>query len=261
MQNLPAYCIGELIHNPDVAKYFEQKGLKKIKTPEDAVPGVALIRAHGIPDSLEKSFVESGYKLIDSTCPNIVISKEKIRKYHKEGRAVIVLGVKGHAETVCLLGTQSEEGQIIPCLLATEHDDYNTVACTLGPDSPVLVITQTTFPKDSYDRAIAVLKSRFKDIVIGNSPCNACVLRQKATLDLAHKCDAVVVVGGKNSENTSNLASVVKNEGKKAYLVENSADLERDLIAELNRYDRLGIVSGTSTPGPVIEEVIAKLYN
>jgi len=260
-ENLPAYSIGALIHNADITSFFEREGLKVIKKPEDAAPGIALIRAHGIPDSLREDFTKAGFRLVDSTCQNILSTKKKIREYHKAGRKIIVLGIKDHAETLCLLGTKTEDNKDIECTFVSDKDNFKQAVASMNPDEPVLVVTQTTFPKDLYFKAVAVFRLHFKDIVIGNKPCHACVMRQVAALNLADECDAVLVVGGKKSENTNNLADIVRQTGKPVWLIENEREMDRNLVEEINKFDKVGICSGTSTPTVIIEEVIAKLYN
>jgi 4-hydroxy-3-methylbut-2-enyl diphosphate reductase len=260
-ENLPAYSIGALIHNADITRYFESEGLKVIKKPEDATPGIALIRAHGIPDSLREDFIKAGYKLVDSTCHNILSTKKKIREAHNEGRKVIVLGVKNHAETLCLLGTRTEDGKDIECTFISETDNFKAAVASIDPETPIIVVTQTTFPKDLYFQAVAVIRLHFKDIVIGNKPCHACVMRQVAALNLADECDAVIVVGGKKSENTNNLAEIIKQTGKPVWLIENGREIDNSFVEIIRKFDKVGVCSGTSTPTEIIEEVIAKLYN
>ena len=260
-ENLPAYSIGALIHNEDITSSFEREGLRVIKRPEDAPPGIALIRAHGIPDSLREDYTKAGFKLVDSTCLNILTTKKKIRDYYKAGRKIVVLGIENHAETLCLLGTNTEEGKTIECTFISDKDNFKEAVAPLDPDAPVLVVTQTTFPKDLYFQAVAVFRLHFKDIVIGNKPCHACVMRQAAALNLADECDGVLVVGGKRSENTNNLADIVRQTGKPVWLIENDRDMDDKLVKEIRQYDKVGLCSGTSTPTAIIEEVIAKLYN
>ena len=258
-ENLPAYSIGALIHNADITNYFEREGLKVIKKPEDATPGIALIRAHGIPDSLREDFIKAGYRLVDSTCQNIFSTKKKIREYYKTGRKIIVLGIRNHAETLCLLGTKTEDDKDIECTFVSDKDNFREAVASMNPEEPVLVVTQTTFPKDLYFQAVAVFRLYFKDIVIGNKPCHACVMRQVAALNLADECDAVLVVGGKKSENTNNLADIVSQTGKPVWLVENGREMDENLIKTIRQFGKVGICSGTSTPIDIIEEVIAEL--
>jgi 4-hydroxy-3-methylbut-2-enyl diphosphate reductase IspH len=86
-------------------------------------------------------------------------------------------------------------------------------------------------------------------------------MRQAAALNLADECDGVLVVGGKRSENTNNLADIVRQTGKPVWLIENDRDMDDKLVKEIRQYDKVGLCSGTSTPTAIIEEVIAKLYN
>lgn len=260
-KGLPCYSIGDLIHNKDVVNYFNEKGLCVIKDPKDAPAGVALIRAHGIPDSDKRAFKSAGFELLDSTCPTVLKGANAIRKAASQGKDVIVIGFKGHAETLGLQGVEVEEGVLAKTLLITSADDAKRFVQSnaLKDDAPVFVVTQTTFPRDEYEEIASILKGRFKDIGFGNVPCPACKRRIDDAVSAALKCDAAVVVGGADSANTRNLANEVRKTGRPVFFVENAAGLDDDALSKMAQYGSVALLSGSSTPMWVIEEVEARL--
>jgi len=260
-KDLPCYSIGDLIHNKDVVDYFKERGLCVIKDPKDAPAGVALIRAHGIPDSDKRAFVNAGFELLDSTCPTVLKGANAIRTAASQGRNIIVLGFAGHAETLGLQGVEVEEGVLARTQLITSVDDAQRFVKSnaLDDDDPVFVVTQTTFPRDEYERIASILKAKFKDIGFGNVPCPACKRRMDDAVATTQRCDAAVVVGGVDSANTRNLANEVKKTGRPVFFVENAAGLDDNLLSKIAQFDSVALLSGSSTPMWVIEEVEARL--
>lgn len=256
-KGLPSYSLGKLIHNDDVVSSFEKKGLHSIKTPEGNAPGVALIRAHGIRDCEKRAFKEANFELIDSTCPTVLKGADAIRKAAREGKIVIIIGFDGHAETVGLQGVEIEEGVLAKTTLVTSLEDAKKLIQSneINSDEEVFVVTQTTFPKEDYISITSSLKENYKNIGFGNAPCVLCEKREQAGYELACQCDCAVVVGGRNSANTKNLAKKAQESGKPVFLVENSAKMGQNLVQELKKYETVALLSGSSTPIEEIEKV------
>jgi len=260
-RNLPCYSIGELIHNRDVVDFFKEKGLGIIGSPNEAPVGVALIRAHGMPDADKRAFEGAGFELFDSTCPTVQKGANAIRKASRQGKRIIVLGFKDHAETLGLQGLEDKENNIIETHLLVSVDDAKAFVSsnTIGRDEPVFVVTQTTFPRNLYEEIATILKAHFKDIGFGNVPCLACKRRIDDAVSTALGCDAAVVVGGKGSANTRNLANEVERVGKPVFFVENAAGLDADMVEKIVQYGSIALLSGSSAPMWVIEDVEARL--
>ncbi len=257
-KGLPAYSIGNLIHNPNVIRTFEQKGLKVIRRPQDGERGVALIRAHGISDALRKEFTDAGFELMDSTCPVILRTQDIIRR-ESRGRVIVVIGVKDHAETRCLAGTVTEDGREIESLTVSCEADLGPLFAKYGPQNPVCAVTQTTFPPQLYELLKQRLGGYFSDIVFPNGLCNACIGRSAAAVELLAQNGSAVVIGGKESENTANLAMNLRASGKVVVLIENQDDLDDQTMRTLFENQKVVVCSGTSTPDYVIDSVVSKL--
>ena len=126
----------------------------------------------------------------------------------------------------------------------------------------IVVVVQTTFPEKEFLAIRRYLKAHFRNIHFSTSPCGATSSRIKAALELSSQCDAVLVIGGRNSENTKGLARSLKVTGKPVFCVENEKDLDADLLKKLGGFSVLGLCSGSSTPTSVIravEEILEKL--
>ena len=255
--NKPCYSIGSIIHNKDVVKRFQDLGMVTTTKADGLVPGIALIRAHGIPDSLRRSYIEAGFTLVDSTCPIVAKGAVTLRNAASKRIRTIIIGVKGHAETEGLQGVETEVGKTVESVLLCSIDDAKALveSNTIAEDEKIVVVVQTTFPDSEFKIIRDVLKAYFKDIRFSNVPCGATEKRQKAALALASECDAVVVIGGRESENTKVLASVVRRSGKPVFCIENAGDINCDMRKELSAFSTVGICSGSSTPTSAIRKV------
>lgn len=260
----PCYSIGNLIHNEDVVKHFQKQGLVTIETPSDAQPGIALVRAHGIPDSDRRAFQNAGYELLDSTCPIVAKGSNHLRNAALKGKRTMVIGVKGHAETVGLLGVEVSEGKIVQSALICSMDDAKDVveSGVFDANEEIVVVTQTTFKAAEFQRIRKYLKESYHNIRFSTSPCGASTSRVAAVLELAKNTDAIVVVGGKASENTKGLAIAAAKVGKPVFEILNETEIDDAMKSRLSGFETVGICSGSSTPTYVlkaVEDVLSKL--
>lgn len=257
-EGIPCYSIGALIHNNDVVRHFTGLGMKEISNPLNNPPGIALVRAHGMPDKDKRAFRDAGFKIIDATCPIVAKNSTALKNAAQKGLVTIIIGVRGHAETIGLQGVELDDLTPVHSILLCCADDAQTFVLhnNLNPEQKIVAVTQTTFSDSEFQAIRTILKSHFKNIRFSNQPCGATKNRQKATIELANQCDAVIVVGGKNSENTKALARVVlQNTTKSAFCIENKQDLDEKLLNQLKQYSTIGICSGSSTPTSVIREI------
>ena len=234
-ENIPCYSIGQIIHNKDVVRRFTDLGMQVTEQPEGFVPGVALIRAHGIPDSLRRRYADSGFALVDSTCPIVAKGASALRKAAQNGKKTIIIGVKGHAETIGLQGVEYPEGTVVPSRLICCMEDAQALVSSgeFSESEEIVVVVQTTFPEREFLSIRRYLKAYFRNIRFSTSPCGATSSRIKAALELSSQCDAILVIGGRNSENTKGLARALDVTGKPVYFIENEKDLDKDLLSKL----------------------------
>ena len=252
---IPCYSIGTLIHNNSVAKHFTDRGLKIIEKPSDAKPSAALVRAHGISDFLRKDFESNGFELKDATCANILKTKQLIKEAYANGRTIVVIGLEKHAETVCLAGNMKHDGTPIPVFVVQNADNALSFIREHRAEEKVSVFVQTTFEEKLYNDISDILRKHFISCVFENGLCPVCIARRRAALELAGATDAVVVVGGKKSQNTKSISAIIRETGKEVFEVETVKDIDKTMVEKIRVLKSVGICGGTSTPQEDLEAV------
>lgn len=244
------YCLGELVHNNDVIKELEQKGVTFIENIEDA-DGKTIIRAHGVPKEIYEKANKLGIEIIDLTCPNVLKIHNIAEKYANDGYYIFLVGGKKHPETIGSYSFCGENSSIIESLDDIENAITNLKISNL---KKVLVIVQTTYSIKGFEEICIDIKNKISEeieIEIKNTICMATELRQRETEELSKNVDAMLIIGGKNSSNTKKLYEVSIKNCKNVYLVENKSEIE---LSKLKDFNKIGIMAGASTPKNVIEE-------
>ncbi|NQT59492.1 MAG: 4-hydroxy-3-methylbut-2-enyl diphosphate reductase [Bacteroidetes bacterium] len=248
------YTIGPLIHNDMfLEKLRVDMGVKVIGSPQEAEPGIAVIRAHGIPESEREAFLENGYQLIDGTCQRVLRSQRLIRKFAAENKQICIAGNPDHGEVHAVQG--AVEGY--PHVIVISGPEYipDTIDYTISS----VLLPQTTFSLDSYTNISRTLIEKFSDssadIEVIDSICPSTINRQKALGKLNAMADAILVIGGKQSANTRRLFELVKESGTPVWHISGEDELDSKLLS----YQTIGITAGASTPEWLVEEIIGKL--
>ena len=241
------YSLGPLIHNNQAIEILRAKNIKVLKNLREFDNGIIAIRAHGITPQLREKIIEIGAEICDATCPHVMHAQSITKKYIDQGYSVIIIGDKGHAEVEGLLGFTKGKGFVVESV-----DDVNT----LPELEKVCVVAQTTQSGEHFDEIVNAIKSQYKDVIVFNTICSSTSERQKETIELAKKVDAMVVVGGKHSANTKRLVELSQSTGTPTFHIETAEELKKEM---LNTYEIIGITAGASTPNWVIQNVVDKI--
>lgn len=242
------YMLGSIINNPQVIEYFIKKGVK-IADTLDEVPeeGTVITRAHGISPTMLKKAYQKKLSVVDTTCP-YVRKVQKIARYlYEKNYFIVVYGDKKHPEVLSLLDTIQNNALVINSIPDVEK---------IATKKKIGFISQTT--KNIYDffKLSSALLNRAEELRIFNTVCKSTTERQKSVLELAKEVDVMLVIGGKESANTTRLAEIGKNQGVKTYHIETKNQLKYKWFYTEGK---VGIVSGTSTPDWITNEIIDKL--
>ena len=243
---LDCYTLGELIHNPAVVSRLEKRGIKAVSAPEEARGALLILRSHGVSPALEEMARQHAARVVDCTCPFVRHLHKAVSDFSKDGAPVILIGDPRHPEVI---GTSGWCRGKVYVLSREEEID------SLGEDADkALLVAQTTFPPQDFERLSARIKERFPGIKVNNTICNATFQRQKEAAELAATVDCMVVVGGRNSANTLKLYETCRQHCKHTYLVESAKELPEHL--KINSQQRIGVTAGASTPDWSLKEVI-----
>lgn len=241
------YSLGPLIHNPRVVEELEGKGLRTVDSLSQVPGGRVVIRSHGVGPSIYQSAQDQKLEVIDATCPFVKNVQQLAVFLSNEGYQVIIVGEPEHAEVKGVLDSVAGEALVIE----------NIHGLDTGQIQPkVGVICQTTQELTNFQQITASIIPLAKEIRIYNTICLATSQRQQEAAELSRKVDLMIVVGGKNSANTSRLTEISRMNGIPTYQLESASEIDEAWFQEVKR---VGITAGASTPDQQIEEIIQKL--
>ena len=254
LENGPLYCLGDIIHNKEVIKDLENKGMSTVSNISEVPNGSKVIfRAHGEPYSSYVYAKNHNIKVIDLTCPKVKMIHNKVNEYKKE-YFIIIIGKKTHPEIIGTIGFCDNNYYVIENL-----DDLDKVHSEFikSKMNKVVVISQTTFSSALFDSLVLKIKDIFNnnEVLIDKSICNATEKRQKECEDISKKVSLMLVIGSKHSSNTKELYNIAKKNCTDVFLIENVLDLNNIDI----KSNKIGVVAGASTPNYLIDCIISNL--
>ena len=245
--------LGQLIHNEDVVRSLEQKGMRVVDSPEELQPGEAvLIRAHGAAPEVYAALERVGARVTDATCPKVKAIHTIVRRAAGEGRYVLIIGMKKHPEVEAIRGWCGAH-QVL------ENAEETSLFLEENPDiweKPITVVVQTTQTRSNFTECCENIKKRCTNAKIHDTICLATFTRQEEAAKIAASCDAMVVIGGRHSANSVHLAQICGEHCPEVQFIERTEELEPD---RLRSAAVVGLTAGASTPAWIIKEVRNKM--
>ena len=247
----PVYVRHEIVHNKFVVDSLRVKGAIFVEELEDCPDDRPVIfSAHGVPKSVPAAAALRHMIYVDATCPLVSKVHIEAQRHASAGLQMIMIGHKGHPETVGTMG-QLPEGEV---LLVETVEDVATVAVR-NPEQ-LAFVTQTTLSVDDTKDIVAALNTRFPAIIGPHKEdiCYATTNRQAAVKAVAPKSDALLVVGAPNSSNSRRLVEVGAKAGcKYAQLVQRADNIDWRALEGIRS---IAITAGASAPELLVNEVI-----
>ena len=252
-ENSRVASLGDLIHNEQVVREMASRGLRVIASPEEAQPNeTVLIRAHGVSEETLRRLDALGLSYVDATCPKVKAIHMIVKRAGEEGRFVIIIGMRHHPEVEGIRGwcrdcEVFENAQELEVWLEEHPSIWN---------NPVSMVIQTTQTQNNFLECSKILKKRCTNTKISDTICDATFMRQKEAAELADRCDAMVVIGGKHSANSIHLAEICRAHCSQVQFIESADELD---LAMLDEAETVGLTAGASTPAWIIKEVRNKM--
>jgi len=250
----PIYVRHEVVHNKFVVNNLKNKGAIFVDEISQVPQGsVVIYSAHGVSQAVRQEANDISAVIYDATCPLVTkVHKEVIRR-QKNNHQVILIGHAGHPEVEGTLGQSSESNKIT---LIESVDDIKDLNLSKGKD--ISYTTQTTLSVDDTREVIDALQDKFPNI---QSPkksdiCYATQNRQDSVKEVIKQSEILIVIGSKNSSNSNRLKEIADNQGKPAYLIDGSDDIEDQW---LNDVASVGVTAGASAPEILVQEVVSYL--
>ena len=246
----PIYIRHEIIHNQFIVNDLANKGAIFVDELSEVPDGnVVIFSAHGVSPVVRSEAELRGLKILDATCPLVTKVHLEAKKYAGEGFTIILVGHKGHPETIGTAGEAPSKTIVVETVADTETVEI--------PDPErVVVLTQTTLSVDDTREIVEALTRRFPNVVVRNDICYATSNRQMAAKLVAEDADVVLVIGAGNSSNSNRLREGVQDLGIPSFLIKGPDEIPSTVLQPNNK---IGIVSGASTPEILVQRVIDEL--
>jgi 4-hydroxy-3-methylbut-2-enyl diphosphate reductase len=236
---------GELVHNGEVLAMLDRRGFHRSPEATRAVPDtpVVLVTAHGISERERDRLVRAGKRLLDTTCPLVHKAHAAAQQLQRDGRRVIVIGRAGHVEVRGIVEDLQD------AVVVARAEDVVT-----WPERRLGVVCQTTTQAVLAEAITAAIRARnpHADVRVVDTICSPTKARVQALDELLPRIDALVVVGGRDSNNTKQLVARGEAAGLPVLHVESARDLDAEWFVGRQR---VGLTAGTSTLARTIDEV------
>lgn len=246
----PVYVKHEIVHNKHVVAGLEARGAITIEDLAEVPDGsLVVFSAHGSEKWQYALAKKKQLRLIDATCPLVTKVHLEVLRFLKEGYVIIYIGHKGHIEGIGVLS--EAEGKVIPLVETVEDVE----ALDIGHPEKLVYLTQTTLSLDDTALVIKALKEKYPQIVAPplEDICYATTNRQNAVKALAKVADLVLILGSKNSSNSTRLMETARSSGAEAYLIDDVSQLD---VSWLRDVETVGISAGASAPEELVQGVV-----
>lgn len=255
MFGAPVYVRHEIVHNKHVVARLREKGVIFVEEL-DEIPdsAVAVFSAHGVPNEVWEKARQRPLRVIDATCPLVTKVHKEVNRLASEGYEIILIGHRGHPEVQGTMG-QLPDGKIT--LVRTPEE---AEAVEVENSEKVAYVTQTTLSVNETEDTVAVLRRRFprlrgparKDI------CYATQNRQNTVRAMLEEIDLLLVIGSKNSSNSSRLVEVARSAGVPGYLVDDPSEIQPQWFEAAGT---VGLTAGASAPEDLVQATVKYLLN
>ena len=244
----PIYTYGPIIHNEEVVKDLEQRGvivLNSEKDLENITEGTVIIRSHGVEKRIYQLMEQQRLDYVDATCPFVRKIHKIVEEESEKGNTILIIGNATHPEVEGIKGWVSG--------MATVIENFEEAKAFMAkPEEQLCIVSQTTFNYNKFQDLVEIIREKGYDVESINTICNATEERQTEAKLIAGTVDSMIVIGGSHSSNTQKLFEICKKECENTYYIQTLEDLD---IEGLKGSECVGITAGASTPNNIIEEV------
>jgi 4-hydroxy-3-methylbut-2-enyl diphosphate reductase len=246
--------LGQLVHNPGIKADLSDRGIRTADLADQVEGGTLVIRAHGVPATeLEQVRGKPDLEVIDATCTWVLQSQKAARELAEAGYTVCIIGHEDHPE---VKGVRSYAGENHVVVDDMDRSTWERVPHT----KKIGVLSQSTILPFKLEEFAAFCLRRCHDLRVVNTVCPVTLTRQSDSVVLAGEVDAMIVVGGKNSSNTKELAVKCAEVCAATLHVADADELEAEHRDWVRGKARIGITGGTSTPEVDLEAVRDRIY-
>lgn len=257
MYQPPIYVRHEVVHNRFVVEGLKQRGAIFVEelheVPDD---NIVIFSAHGVSQAVRKEAKERDLTVFDATCPLVTKVHMEVARASRKHMEVVLIGHAGHPEVEGTMGQYaSDKGGMY--LVEKPEDVFELVAKVKDPGN-LHYVSQTTLSVDETADVIDKLREVFPDIQGPRKDdiCYATQNRQDAVRILAQEVDLLIVVGSKNSSNSTRLKELAEKLGTPGYLTDCPEDVHSQWF---EGKCKVGVTAGASAPEELVNQIIDRI--
>ena len=250
---IPVFVLGSLVHNPEVVRKIEEKGIRKIEREDffkasSGEIGTLIITAHGDSPIIFETAKKRGIEVIDVTCPKVIKVQRLAKVFSQRGCKLVIVGDREHKEVRGIADWGGGEAAIVSGEEDLDNLDFEKY-------NKVVILAQTTQNEDFYTKIAGEIKGRNpgKDIEILSTTCSTTHERQLEVRELARDNEAIIVIGSKSSANSVRLFEIAREINPNSCFIENVSELDSEWFHGISS---VGVTAGASTPPWVIEKTM-----
>lgn len=250
-KNIKVCTLGPIIHNTQMVRELEEKGVRVVDNPNDAQEDETIIvRSHGVPEDIVNSIKSLSLSYKDATCPFVSKIHRIVKEAGEKNEAVLIAGNKNHPEVEGIIGHTRGV-----CYTFNNDEELQelTKNIPLEKNAPISVVAQTTFDIKEWKKCLKTLKKVYTNAKIFDTICNATSERQTEAELLASASDVMLVIGDRKSSNTNKLFDICKKKCENTFLIETASEIP---FQKLSQNATVGVTAGASTPARIIKEVL-----
>jgi 4-hydroxy-3-methylbut-2-enyl diphosphate reductase len=248
----PIYVNHEIVHNKFIVNYFERKGVI-FSDDLDTIPSwnIMVFSAHWVAPSFVRAAQEKWLRTLDASCPLVIKVHNEAKKFISEWYKIIYIWKKTHQEAIWVadndlknifvVGNKNEADEL-------KFDQWQKLA----------LLNQTTLSIDDTKELIVYVQGMYPDISLPgfSDICYATTNRQEAVKQLVAEVDVLIIVGSKNSSNSTKLALIGERAGILNILIDSPEEIPEDFLIWVTN---IWISSGASVPDSLVQDVIKYL--
>lgn len=257
MYQPPIYVRHEVVHNRFVVEGLKQRGAIFVEelseVPDD---NIVIFSAHGVSQAVRKEAKERALTVFDATCPLVTKVHMEVARASRKNMEVVLIGHAGHPEVEGTMGQYaSDTGGMY---LVEKPEDVQKLREMVKDPSHLHYVSQTTLSVDETADVIEELRRVFPDIQGPRKDdiCYATQNRQDAVRDMAEDVDVVVVVGSKNSSNSTRLKELAEKLGTPGYLTDCPEDIQTEWF---DGKSKVGVTAGASAPEELVNQILDRI--
>jgi 4-hydroxy-3-methylbut-2-enyl diphosphate reductase len=241
--------LGDIVHNEEVTRDIQKSGIKKVACLRKGRNKTFLVRAHGIPLSTLNKAKQLGFTIINATCPMVLEIHKIAMNMEGQGRNIIIIGDRKHAEVQGIVGHLKSKPLII-------ENDKKIPYQKIKKIKRACIVVQSTQNLETVNKIFKILKQRIKDLKFFNTICGTTKAKQDEIKTLPLKNEVMIIIGSKTSANTKRLYEISKSLNKRSFWVQSDDDIRKVWFKDAKS---VGITAGASTPDYTTKAVIKRI--